>query len=305
MQTGPNDSPRLAGRLLREPLLHFLLAGAVLFVVYAILSPAPKEDVRSGEIVITEEDLAQLAIGWRAQGRAAPSPAQLHGLVEARVREEVLYREALDMGMDKDDTIIRRRLAQKMEFLTEDASRIADPAPQVLRDWYTTRVDEFAQAPRMTLRHVYFSPDLRGDRARAAAAAALRQLEPAGIDARAGSIGDPVKYQTRHPGRPPEQLAAVFGPAFAEAVVAMPTQRWVGPVQSGYGWHLVYLEEVLPGRTPAFEEVEEAARQAWIAEQRAIGKQKAFEAMRARYKVVLPSAEAVANAVAVQPGVRK
>lgn len=289
-------------RWLREPLLHFLLIGAVLFAVYLAMNPTSEEASSSHEIVLSEDDLMQIAIGWRAQGRAEPSAEQMRSLIDARVREEVLYREALAMGMEKDDTIVRRRLAQKMEFLLEDASRIEDPAPDVLRTWYAAHADQFAREPRVTLRHLYFSPDVRGAQAQADAARALQRLEGAGADVSAESFGDPFMYQDRYPDRSVDQLAGVFGPAFAEAVVTLPAKRWGGPVQSGYGWHLVYLEEVVPGRTPAFDEVEPEVRDAWIEEQRATGRQQAFDLMRARYRVILPASDVAANAAIVEPG---
>ena len=299
------SSSAVRRRWLREPLLHFLLIGAVLFAVYQVMNPASEDASSSHEIVLSEDDLMQIAVGWRAQGRAEPSAEQMRSLIDARVREEVLYREALAMGMEKDDTIVRRRLAQKMEFLLEDASRIEDPAPDVLRTWYTAHADQFAREPRVTLRHLYFSPDVRGAQAQADAARALQRLEGAGADVSTDSLGDPFMYQDRYPDRSVDQLAGVFGPAFAEAVVTLPAKRWVGPVQSGYGWHLVYLEDVVPGRVPAFDEVEPEAREAWIEEQRATGRQQAFDLMRARYRVILPASEVAANAAKVEPGVSK
>jgi peptidyl-prolyl cis-trans isomerase C len=114
-------------RLSREPLLHFLLIGLVLFIVYDRLHPGPENKSESNRIVLTPEDFAQLGVTWLAQGRAPPTPAQMQSLVELKVREEVLYREALALGLDKDDTIVKRRLAQKMEFLAEGASIDIDP----------------------------------------------------------------------------------------------------------------------------------------------------------------------------------
>jgi hypothetical protein len=274
---------------LREPLLHFLLIGLALLAVDRLISPRAADRYAANRIELTRDDLSQMTVAWLAQGRPAPTAEQMRSLVEARVREEILYREALSLGLDRNDTIVKRRLAQKMEFLAEDVAALRDPSTAELRTWFEQNAARFALAPRASFGHLYFSPDLRGQRARDGAARALQQLAgKPGNWPPAATLADPFMFQNHYTDRSFEQMAKEFGPGFAQAVVQLPPGAWQGPIESGYGWHLVWVDSVTPGRVPAFEEVEADVKVAWIAAARGEAKRKAFEAVRARYEVVLP-----------------
>jgi len=166
----------LLRRLFREPLLHVLLIGATLFVVYYVLDPAAGRREDTNRIVITADDLAQLQIAWAAQWRRQATPDEMRSLLESKVREEVLSREATALGLDKDDTIVKRRLAQKMEFVMDDVAALREPSEDELRRWFEKNPQRFAQPNLVTFRHLYFSPDRRGTRARDDAAAALLKI---------------------------------------------------------------------------------------------------------------------------------
>lgn len=287
-------SARPKGRLaraVREPLFHFLLAGIAIFAAYGALHPERFRSDDSRRIVVTEHDLRRIEIMWTARWQRPPQPAELRALVEAEVREEILYREALALGLDAGDRIVRRRLAQKMEFLAEDTAAIREPGAAELRDWFEARKGEFASPPRATFRHVYFAFDHRGARAEDDARRAqlkLASLRPA--PAESAVAGDAFMFQMHYAERTPEQVASVFGGGFAEALFALAPGAWAGPIESGYGWHLVWVDALAPGRVPAFEAIEAQVKSEWIAEQRAAAKRKAYEAMRSRYVVVLPAA---------------
>ena len=169
-------APSLLRRWLREPLLHVLLIGAALFVVYYALNPGAGQRQDSNRIAITADDLAQIRLAWMAQWQRPPTPDEMRNLLDGKIREEVLFREAMALGLDKDDTIVKRRLAQKMEFVMEDASALREPADDELRRWFAQNAQRFAMPSLVTFRHLYFSPDLRGARARDDAADALRKL---------------------------------------------------------------------------------------------------------------------------------
>ena len=145
------NPPTLVRRLLREPLLHFLLAGALIFTLYALLNPAATRTDQLNQIVLTTDDLRQLAVHWLAQGRALPTPDEMRALVEQKVSEEILSREAVALGLDKDDEIIRRRLAQKMDFLAADIATLQDPSDAELRAWFAQNSGQFALPPRVKL----------------------------------------------------------------------------------------------------------------------------------------------------------
>ena len=236
-------------RASREPLLHFLLIGLVLFAVYDWLHPGPETKSESNRIVLTPEDFQQLAVTWLAQGRAPPSPAEMQSLVELKVREEVLYREALALGLDKDDTIVKRRLAQKMEFLAEGASIDSNPSPDTLRAWFRVNAQRFSLPPRVSFRHLYFSPDRRGEHAREAAANAMVQLSGKPGDWKdAEALGDPFMDRDYYGDRSAEDMAKLFGSNFAREVADLKPGQWQGPVESGYGWHLVFIDASVPAR---------------------------------------------------------
>ena len=250
----------------------------------------PDAGAASGRIELTEDDLRQMSVAWLAQGRAPLTPEQMKGLIDARIREEVLYREALALGLEKGDAIVKRRLAQKMEFLAADVASLREPAAGELRAWFEKNSARFALSPRVSFRHVYFSLDRGSDRARDAAARTLPQLgDRLGDWPGAAALGDPFMFQDYYGDRAFEQLANVFGSGFARMVLQLKPGAWQGPIESGYGWHLIWIDSLTPGRIPAFDEIEADVKAEWTAEQRAEAKRKAFEAMLERYEVVLPT----------------
>jgi hypothetical protein len=289
-------------RWLREPLLHFLLLGLALFVVYDVRTRSAGPRDRSDRIELTSDDLRQIALSWVAQGRAAPSPEEMRSLAEARVREQILYREALALGLDKGDTIVERRLAQKMEFLFEDVAALREPTTAELDAWFATNAERFTLPARATFRHLYFSPDRRGARAQDDAARALQKVAGTPMNSPGTTaLGDPFMFQDYYGDRAPDDVAKTFGPGFARALFQLTPGAWAGPIESGYGWHLVWVDAMTPARPPALQEVASDVRTGWIEEQRAELREKAFEAMRARYEVVLPKDLSVTDLAALSP----
>jgi peptidyl-prolyl cis-trans isomerase C len=276
-------------RWFREPLLQFLLIGLALFVVYDALHPASDANSESSQIVLTPDDFEQLGVTWLAQGRPPPNSEQMQTLMELKVREEVLYREALALGLDKGDEIVKRRLAQKMEFLAEGASVNNDPPADTLKAWFKDNQQRFLLPARVSFRHLYFSPDQRGEHAREDAVHAMAQLagKPGNWEG-AAALADPFMDQDYYGDRSAEDLAKLFGLNFAQDIAGFKPGAWQGPIESGYGWHLVFIDTSVPGRVPAFEEIEPEIKAEWIEDRRIAAKRKAYETMRARYHVVLP-----------------
>jgi hypothetical protein len=276
-------------RWFREPLVHFLLAGLLLFAAYGALQRDAAPEPGSRQIELTLDDLRQLEVAFASRWQRPPTPEEMVGMVESKVREEVLYREALALGLDQGDTIVKRRMAQKMEFLAEDGAG-PDPTREELAAWFEKNVERFALPVRASFRQLYFSPDRRGARAHQDAVNALEQLRDQPADSPAATaLGDPFMFQLTLTDRSPEQLARDFGPGFAEALFALAPGSWQGPLESGYGWHLVFVSDSLPGRLPAFEAVEPEVKTAFEAERRAEAWRKAYEEMRAKYEVVMPA----------------
>jgi len=286
-------------RLLREPLVHFLLIGAALFAVSGLTAAGRMTSVSSKEIRLTSDALAQLVLLFQSQWQREPTPEEFDQLIENKVQGEILYREALAMGLDKDDEIVKRRMAQKMQFLAEDVAAAREPTTDELKTWFEQRSETFALPPRLSFRHLYFSPDKRSTHVRDDAAKALERLAGQPEDSPlAASLADPFMFQDYYRDRVPEYLGKEFGPPFAVAVAKLTPGSWQGPIESGFGWHLVFVDTVIPGRVPAFEEIEPDVKTAWLGEQKAEAWQKAYDAMRAKYTVLLPAPPADASASA-------
>jgi peptidyl-prolyl cis-trans isomerase C len=276
-------------KLFSEPLLQFLLIGAALFAVSRMVRPDSGRAESPRQIQITLDDFRQLEIAFVSQWHREPTPQEMAGLVEGHIRQEILYREALAMGLDKDDTIVERRMAQKMEFLAEDVAAAREPTTTELRAWFEKHSQNFALPSRATFRHLYFSFDSRHEHAGEDAARALEKLAGQREESPlASSLADRFMLQDYYGDRTPEQLAKEFGPNFAQALFQLKPGSWQGPIQSGYGWHLIWIDSIAPGREPSFEEIEPDVKSAWLADQKAESSRKAYEKMRARYEVVLP-----------------
>jgi peptidyl-prolyl cis-trans isomerase C len=276
-------------RWTREPLLHFVVVGLSLFAINRLVG-SNSGAARSSRIDLTRDDISQLRTTWMAQWQRPPTASELHGLIDARIREEVLYREALALGLDQGDTIVKRRLAQKMEFLAGDTSAIAEPRREQLRTWFEENRQRFAQPSRLSFRHLYFSSDHWRGAAHEAALQALGELthsrrEPTSLRTPA----DPFMFLDYYSDQTPDQVASIFGSEFADAVFRLEAEdAWQGPIKSGYGWHLVRVDGCSPERVPSFEEVESSVKQEWTLDELQNVKRRAFEEMKAHYEIVLP-----------------
>jgi hypothetical protein len=283
--------------LLREPLLHFVVLGALLFAVYSFVDRG-RGAAADTRIVLTPDELTRLVLLFQGQWRRHPTPEEFGRLVENRVQEEVLYREGLLMGLDKDDTMIKRRMAQKVQFVAEDVAASHEPSAAELKAWFEKNAARFQEPPRVSFRHLYFSPDRRGARARTDAADALARLAGQPQDTSRSTLADPFMFHEYYRDRAPEYLGKEFGPAFARAVARLPTGSWQGPIESGFGWHVAFVDTLVPGRVPSYEEVEDHVKTAWLGERKAMAWDKAYKAMRAKYTVVVlapPDAKVAAS----------
>ena len=292
---------------LHEPLLHFLLLGAVLCGIYSYLNRGRSGIESSKQIFVSMDDLRIMETYFESQWHRQPTPQEFQAMVEDKVREEVLYREGLAMGLDKDDTIVKRRMAQKMQFLAENVAAAHGPSTAELKAWFDKNREKFALPSRYSFRHLYFSPDKRGKNTQEDAAKVLAKIAGQRENSvPAASVGDSFMFQDYYGDRAPSAIAKEFGPQFAVAIEKLKPGSWQGPVESGYGWHLVFVDSVIPGRIPAFEEIEPEVKTAWLGDQKATEWQKAYADMRARYTVMLPGPPSdAASAPATSTPVRK
>jgi hypothetical protein len=271
-------------RLLAEPLIHFLLLAVALFGLHAALRRVPAGGATDSELVVSRERIAGLAESFARQWGRAPSEEELAVMVEDFVREEVLMREALRLGLDRDDAIVRRRLAQKMEFLSEDLVAMASPTEEDLRAFLAANPERFRTPARFTFRQLQLDPAKHGDALASDADALLRALR-AGGDARA--IGDGRLLEPEQRDLTPHDAEATFGPEFAARLAELPVGSWEGPVPSGYGVHLVRLERRQLGDVPPLADVRDAVAREWTAARRAELKRAQLEALLARYRVTI------------------
>ena len=281
-------------KALSDPLLHFLVVGFLIFGAYQLFSPQAEPVDDPQRIELSADDVRQLALTWLAQGRPLPTENEMRSLIDQKVTEEVLFREALALGLDKDDQIIKRRLAQKMDFLAADLAALDDPTDAQLSEWFAKHADRFALPAHASFRHLYFSPDRRGSAAEKDANAALEALAGKPADSVEGkALSDPFMLLTYYGDSTPEQTAKEFGPEFAAAVFKLEPGAWHGPIQSGYGWHLVWVDSLEPGRIPTFEEVKPLVRETWANDRYQEVKQTALAEMRSRYTVTVVPLDSV------------
>jgi hypothetical protein len=268
----------------REPLLHFVLIGAVLFA-FTALRQKQQDDA---EIRITAGEVAQLAAFWETQAQRKPNAEELRGLIEERIDEEVLAREAVRLGLDRDDVIIRRRLAQKMAFVSDDLAVVSEPADTELRAYFEAHQNSYATPDLYALRHVFFNPDHHGTALDTDAQRALQRLTRG---ANAEEVGDPFMLPRELADVSRDDIARDFGSVFADAVTSSKPGAWAGPVRSPFGVHLVKLESHTPSSVARFEDVRDRVREAYLAQKQ----QEANAALRAKlrkqYRIVIEPVE--------------
>lgn len=270
-------------KLLREPLVHFLLIGATLFAAYGALN---KDAANSPEdIVITPGQIENLAYSFAKVWQRPPSTDELMGLINAHMKEEILSREAMKLGLDQDDSVIRQRLKQKMEFLAEDFAAASEPTEAELADYLKNNPDRFANEPEFTFRHVFLDPEKRGDRLPADAAALLAKLNKQGAAADASSAGDNLLLPWEFTDEPRHAVVAQFGEKFAAGLTKVNVGEWSGPIQSGYGTHLVYMVHRNERQLPALEEVRAEVKSELMNERRQEANLKFMNGLIEKYNV--------------------
>lgn len=280
--------------LLKDPLTHFLAAGALLFMIgSATKPPAPDE----AHIIVDRPALLEFiqyrskAFEPQAAGALLDSMSEVAraNLVRDFVREEALAREAKTLGLDASDYVIRQRMVQKVEFLAESAAEAATPTAAEVEDYYKANVERYTSPPAATLTHVFVSTEkISADAARAEASRLLNQLQSANAGFNdATAYGDRFMFHKNYVDRTDEYIASQLGDEVRNAVFsdAAPAGRWVGPYRSDYGFHLIYVAAVTPARLPPLDEIREVVMTDLTADMRQIAIEKSIDAIVAKYKV--------------------
>jgi hypothetical protein len=273
---------------LREPLVHFLLIGLALFLVYSWMHRGRSGLEPSRQILLTLDDLRQMDLYFQSQWHRHPTPEEFNPMLENKVQEEILHREGLAMGLDSDDTIVKRRMAQKMQFLAADVASTHEPSTEELQAWCAKKGDKFALSSRIAFHDIFFGFDKRGQNAQTNVSALAKLNGKPEDSPLAESLADSFIFQDYYADRAPEQLAKEFGPSFAVAIEKLKPGSWPGPRESGYGWHLIFIDSIIPGRIPRLEEVEPDVKTTWLAYQKEKACHEAYAKMRSKYSVLLP-----------------
>lgn len=243
--------------MLKEPLLHFLLLGAIIFGFYAFVGDDGPDD---DEIVLSSAQQQRLVAAFATTWNRPPTQPEYESILEDWIREEIAYREGRAMGLDTDDAIIRRRLRQKVELLAEEIVSMAPPTTEELEAYLARNQADYVGEPRFTIRQVAFSVDQRGAAARTDAEQALLLLGVESPRVNPETLGDPIPLPRQLVEASGSLIAARFGRDFVDQVSVLEPGDWRGPVSSGFGWHLVIIDEYLPAELPTLEAVERDVR---------------------------------------------
>lgn len=279
--------------ILQEPLLHFLLIGACLFGLYFWVQSPPQTSVDAATttrpaistvIEVSPDLVDRLAKNWERQWRRLPDEAELANLLEGNLREEVMYREALRMGLDQNDTIIRRWLMQKLDFLSQDIAPPPEPTLAELHEYFATHTDQFMEPVQVSFTHRFFNPDLRGGDA-----AAQQQAQQGLTRLQSGRSpvgeGDRFLLAATYRQQTPLQVRRVMGQAFTDQLLQLPLDQWQGPIRSGFGYHLVRVSDRQAAHPATFESVREEVRTQWLEAQQAEANEAFYQTLRDRYRI--------------------
>jgi parvulin-like peptidyl-prolyl isomerase len=243
---------------LREPLLHFLLIGAALFILYGLQNDQPVND--DNRIIISEANIDRLLTLWEKKWQRLPSQSELDGMIEAQIREEVLYRESLAMGLDQNDSIVRRRLAQKVEFIFSDLASQVEPSDSELAQYLAAHADKFEVPARISFQQIYLNSDKRGAHVQSDAKNLLDKLTQPDSSVDIVAAGDPFMFGQQHENLTVHGVSRLFGKDFANKLFSLQAGSWQGPVQSGYGLHLVQISNMTAPVQPSVARKNSVAR---------------------------------------------
>jgi hypothetical protein len=273
-------------KLFREPLLHFLIAGVLLFGGYGWLRHGEPALQTEEPVRIGDGEISWLRETFANQWHREPTGEEMHGLLATLLEEVLLAREARSLGLDQNDTIVRRRLAQKLTFLVEDTSRIADPSEDELRRFYAAHAERYRTNPLVSFSHIFFSPERR-PHADADARTALALISTAGGQVEKLPDGDRILLENSFENIDVHEVSSLFGPDFAHTVFALPPGSWSGPIRSAFGLHLVQVTELRRANLRPFDDVRDTVTADWRRQRNSETKQAYLARLRDKYGVVI------------------
>ena len=272
-------------KLWHEPLVHFLLLGLLVFVGFKVGSQT--DAGVPGKIVVTQAQVESLVTGFSRTWQRPPTTLELEGLIREYIREEVCTREALALGLDKDDSVIRRRLRQKLEFISDSVAAQAEPTDEQLQQYLQTHADTFRGQRQFTFSQVYLDPQKHGENLNRDVNQLLAQLRLAGSQADLSKMGDSFLLEQNFEALSAGEVSKQFGEKFAAKLTELPPGEWSGPIESGYGLHLVLVTDRKNGSVPALADVRETVKRDWVNAQRSETNEKFYQALLKRYTVTI------------------
>jgi len=273
-------------RWLKEPLLHFVLLGAAFFAFDALRGDRSAL-ARDDEIVVSRGRIENLAALFTKTWQRPPTAVELRGLVDDFILEEALYREGQALGVDRDDTIIRRRVRQKMEFMVDDIIELVEPTEENLEQWLAEHPADHARPASYRFRQIYLSAEGHGSNVQADAQQVLAQLRALDENADPRGLGDPSLFEHAFADVSVQVVVSTFGEEFAEGLVALPIGAWSGPVESTFGLHLVFIDSRTEGEALPLDEVRAEVERDWSFAQREEASERFNEGVLGRYHVVV------------------
>jgi len=272
-------------KLLREPLVHFLLLGLLVFAGFKFTSRSDAGE--PGKIVVNQAQVESLVNGFTRTWQRPPTNLELEGLIREYIREEVCTREALALGLDKDDSVIRRRLRQKLEFISDNVASQADPDDEALQKYLQAHAENFRGQRQFTFSQLYLDPQKHGENLSRDINQLLAQLRLAGSRADLSKLGDSLLLEQDYEAVSAGDVSKQFGEKFAAKLSELPVGEWSGPIESGYGLHLVIVTERKDGSLPALADVRETVKRDWVNTQRSETNEKFYQALLKRYTVTI------------------
>jgi hypothetical protein len=290
-------------KLFNEPLFHFLLIGAGLFLLFGwkggpVSQQGLQSDQQSTKIIVTQGQIEHMKAQFTRTWQRPPTAQELKGLIDSHVRDEISYREAIAMGLDRDDPTIRRRMRLKLETLNEDIAAALSPTDQDLQAFLEQHPNSFLEEPQAAFRQVYLNPDRRGRNVEADARDILEKISTEGEKAEPDRFGDSLlSVPNNFPLLPRSEIARLFGEEFSRMVIDLNPGQWEGPVLSGYGLHLVFVSERRPARLPELAEVRDQVEREWVFARKKEMQEAMYQKLGERYTVVIEQPAAAADKV--------
>jgi len=240
-------------KILKEPFFHFILIGIALFFLYGMVND--KTDSKN-TIIINDFDVSSIISKWEMQWKRPPTEIELQNLINLNIKQEIFYQEALKMNLDHNDVIIKRRLSQKMQFLSNDIAAMVEPKDENLKEYYKEHVDKYLTPPTYSVYQITFSPDKRKDNYKDALET-LEQFPNATFD-EMKNWGDTLPFNYYFENVNANELGLQLGSKFPEGLKDQKSNKWVGPIPSGFGYHLVYITDKTEPQLPPYESIKKS-----------------------------------------------